>query len=121
MWIVSTEGRGDGSDNFVDNFRPGVSVFSNRQLMIRAIRKHLAEYKVNKDVEHIIRVGGCDIDGENAIRVWETELNPEELDDGGYYWNLPRGSDAIPNVPAKRGKKPAEKAKPVETVKPPPQ
>ena len=50
VYIVSLEGEGDGSNNFVGFVRPGISVFTQKKLAARAIYKYIESEDLLEDL-----------------------------------------------------------------------
>lgn len=115
IYIVSLEGKGDGSNNFTGFVRPGISVFTKKKMAVRAIYNYiksedLFEEMVDKEYEEdgsdikyeewyeqvllercieIIGNGGCEIDDYRWIRVEKVEMNGETLNKHHYYkWEI---------------------------------
>ena len=93
-WIVSFEGMGDGSGKMVfDNNRPGISVYTDRNTLIRMLMSKLKI--VASAASRIINVGGYRIDEHHGIRIKQANTNPSEPEKEHFYdWDLP--VDTIP-------------------------
>ena len=93
IYVVSIESHGDGSNNWGDNNRPGITVYTNLDHLYSALEKYLCQEKLNlnqKLFQDIIRQGGVTLDDDLQIRVNSDLLNPEMLNqDHGCHWKLP--------------------------------
>jgi hypothetical protein len=85
LYLVTIEGRGDGSGNYCDYYRPGISFFTSRAKANKAIRDYVHNY--DEDIEisvakcnEIIDKGGVGINEHKWISVKIVEKNPKVLD-----------------------------------------
>ena len=88
LYVVSVEGRGDGSGNWDDFNRPGISVYTAKNKLIIGIQAFLPQ-KTKKEVEDIIDDGGYRIDEDSWIRIDRKPRNPPKLQDDHWSdWDL---------------------------------
>ena len=112
VYIVSLEGKGDGSNNFVGFVRPGISVFTQKKLAAIAIYRYIQSEDLLEDLfeqlvdteydlenwdqrvlfekcVEIVENGGWEIDEMRWIRVEKIEINDLTLN-GHHYsdWEI---------------------------------
>lgn len=93
IYIVSIEICGDGSSNWTENNRPGISVYTDQEAFYSALATYLTDCDLTltrKIFQDIIKQGGLYIDDDHKIRLDTNQLNPGKLMGNHWYnWNLP--------------------------------
>lgn len=79
MWVITIEGRGDGSSNYTDYFRPSINIYDNVDSMRTALTAYMrANYEwVIYDIEKIIREKYFRINYYAWIRISRININGE--------------------------------------------
>ena len=104
MYVVSIEVEGDGSSNWTGQNRPGISVFTEKKELLKALHYYFAENEdiilKDSELEKIIEKGGVYLNGisdrSNKIRIEHVVPNPKTLvKDHWYRWDLPENAGNI--------------------------
>ena len=86
MYLVIFEGRGNGSCNFCGDFVPAINVFTNKKLMLKALRHYFysnnelcEDDDISSVIDNVIAGGIFQIDEYKWLRIKEIESNPDKL------------------------------------------
>ena len=91
IWILSREGRGDGSSNWVDNNRPGLSVFTSEEKLVAVLMKEDSMGRLG--AKRIIKYGGMRQSENQWLRIERDVLDPDDsTSDHWHEWEL-KGAD----------------------------